>query len=156
MRKSATVPISRWPGPALVSWAHHFHEVFHLCTGRCSASSRPVEQDDESGAGLLRGQDGTPSVRARPAKLRRPAGGAAPALCGPKCGMCPVSACVRASWGVPSRCNAGVEELLRLDHGTAREAGCAMVTCFVANGRGTVEKRYAPTRALMRMNVLSR
>ena len=59
-------------------------------------------------------------------------------------------------WGVPLQCNAGPGDVVQLDHGTVRDAGCAMHTCLVNCGHGSVEKRYSPIRDKCKMNVLSR
>ena len=63
---SATVPFSRWYGPAPVSLAKRVHLVLHMCTTRYSTSSMTVVQDDDYAAGLYRDQGGTPGGRARP------------------------------------------------------------------------------------------
>ena len=78
MRKSATVPISGWSGPAPVSLAKHVHLALHMCTTRQPRSSPTGVQHEDGGAGPSRHLHGRPGSRLGPGGHRRHDGSTAP------------------------------------------------------------------------------
>ena len=143
--------MSTWYERALLSRTQLVHHVLHTCSVRYSDAWTTAVEDDECGAGLRRGQPSRPSHWARTAKQRWGSGSAARVQQRHECHAPRPMWAVRHSWGVPFQCKDGGAEMSQLDHDTLHACGSVMHTRPACCGRGNVEKRYSPVRALMQM-----